>query len=148
MIELMIGSMTPDQEQFVVLFDLSGFSARWIFQHNVRMMIRKLIYVAQAQYPERLHKALLVNAPYGFETAWTLIKPLLDEKTAGKIHFSHAKDITDDIAPEVLCKVYRGKHEEYEIPSRPLQDELKASQHEEPVTREESQNEAENELDA
>jgi len=147
MIELMIGSMKPGQEQFVVLFDLSGFSARWVFQSNVRAMIRKLIYVAQAQYPERLHKALLVNAPYGFETAWRLIKPLLDEKTAEKILFCHSNDITKDIAPEVLCVKYGGTHEEYPIPSRPLQEELKASLHGDPLTSEESQTETEDEAD-
>jgi hypothetical protein len=138
MIELMIGSMKPGQEKFVVLFDLSGFSIRWVFQHNVREMIRKLIYVAQAQYPERLHQALLVNAPLGFETAWALIKPLLDEKTAGKIHFCHPKDITNDIAPEVLSIEYGGTHPEYAIPSRSLDEEIHVDEslHDDPVTEE------------
>ena len=148
MIELMIGSMKPDQQHFVVLFDLSGFSVRWVFQTNVRTMIRKLVYVAQAQYPERLHKALLVNAPYGFETAWSLIKPLLDEKTAGKIHFCSTKQITNDIAPEVLCIDYGGTHDEYPIPSKPLQEELEASVHDDPAVIDAEKSTEEDEIEA
>lgn len=138
MIELMIGSMT-NQQQFVVLFDLKGFSPRWVFQQNVRLMIRKLIYVAQAQYPERLYKVLLTNAPYGFETAWSLIKPLLDEKTAAKIHFCSEKAITNDIESQVLCVDYGGTHDEYPIPTRSLDEELKlASLYCAPVVAKES----------
>lgn len=151
MIELMIGSMKHGQDQFVVLFDLSGFSVRWVFQNNVRMMIRKLIYIAQAQYPERLHKALLVNAPYGFETAWRLIKPLLDEKTAGKIHFCHTNDVTNDIDPAVLCVDYGGTHDEYPVPSKTLQEELRDAINEDPYLVKqvsETETETESELEA
>lgn len=148
MIELMIGSMKPNEQQFVVLFDLSGFSVRWVFQNNARMMIRKLIYVSQAQYPERLHKALLVNAPYGFETAWSMIKPLLDEKTAGKIHFCTSKDLTKDIAPEVLCVDYGGTREEYPIPAKTLKEELEAFAWDEPeVFKDASETEDESEIE-
>lgn len=135
MIELMIGSMS-EQQQFVVLFDLSGFYVSMIFYRNVRLMIRKLIYVAQAQYPERLHKALLVNAPYGFQTAWKMIRPLLDEKTASKIRFLSQDALTTDISPDVLCVDYGGTHAEYPVPSKSLKDELASSQHcEEPVSK-------------
>jgi CRAL/TRIO domain len=63
MLEDMIGKMkqAPTPQKFIVLFDLRGFSVSLIFRKDVRLMIRKLIYIAQAQYPERLHKALLVG---------------------------------------------------------------------------------------
>lgn len=136
MIELMIGSM-KEQHQFVVLFDLSGFYVSLAFYKNVRLMIRKLIYVAQAQYPERLHKALLINAPYGFQTAWSMIRPLLDEKTASKIQFVSNDKLLNDISANVLCVDYGGTHAEYPLPSKHLKDELALSQHcDEPVNDE------------
>jgi hypothetical protein len=92
--------------------------------------------VAQAQYPEQLHKVLLVNAPYSFETAWHLIHLLLDEKMAGKIHFCHANDITRGIAPVVLCVDYGGTHEEYPIPSMSLNEELNVSLNNDPIRNE------------
>ena len=108
MIELMIANMkaSPAPPKFVVLFDLKGFTASLVFRKDVRLMIRKLIYVAQSQYPERLHKTLLINAPFGFESAWKLIQPLLDEKTAAKIRFSNVMSLTEDIDIDVLSKEY------------------------------------------
>jgi hypothetical protein len=118
MIELMIANMkaSPAPQKFVVLFDLKGFTPSLVFRKDVRLMIRKLIYVAQAQYPERLHKTLLINAPFGFESAWKLIQPLLDEKTAAKIRFANVASLTEDIDSDVLSKEYGGNHDEYPIP--------------------------------
>jgi hypothetical protein len=118
MMELQISQMQMRPlvpQQFVVLFDLEGFTPSLLFRRNVRLMIRKLLYVAQAQYPERLSKTLLVNAPFGFEAAWKLIQPLLDEKTASKIHFCNWADLVQDIDPAVLSQDYGGSHAEYPI---------------------------------
>ncbi len=118
MIELMIANMkgAPAPQTFVVVFDLKGFTPTLIFRKDVRLMIRKLIYVAQSQYPERLHKTLLVNAPFGFESAWKLIQPLLDEKTASKIRFVKVASLKEEIDPDVLSKEYGGNHDEYPLP--------------------------------
>ena len=120
MLEDMIGKMkqAPVPQKFIVLFDLRGFSVSLIFRKDVRLMIRKLIYIAQAQYPERLHKALLVNAPMGFESAWTLIRALLDEKTACKVSFLNQKSLQKEIDADVLSVEYGGNHDEYPLPGR------------------------------
>ena len=122
MTELQISKLKPHPvpQEFVVLFDLEGFKPKLIFRRDVRLMILKLIYVAQAQYPERLRKAFLVNAPFGFEAAWKIIQPLLDEKTAGKIHFSTTQDLLDDIDARVLSEAYGGRHREYPETLGPL----------------------------
>lgn len=120
MIELMIASMKPGYDRFAVIFDLNGFAFSMITKNNVRRMIKTLIYVAQAQYPERLQKVFLVNAPYGFETAWSLIRPLLDQKTASKIRFVSTDDLVNDIDSAVLSKTYGGLHEEYPVPSESI----------------------------
>eukprot|EP00980_Cylindrotheca_fusiformis_P012831 scaffold3169_cov107-Cylindrotheca_fusiformis.AAC.1 len=115
MLELMIREMK--RPKFCLIFDLKGFSPSLVFRKNVRAMIVKLIYVAQAQYPERLQKVMLVNAPMGFESAWRLIKPILDEKTASKIGFcSKLSNLLDDIDRDVLAKDYGGTHDEYPLP--------------------------------
>lgn len=117
MLEAMIAKMKdrPIPQKFIVLFDLRGFTVSLIFRKDVRLMIRKLIYIAQAQYPERLYKAFLVNAPMGFESAWRLIRALLDEKTASKVSFLNQTSLQDEIDPEVLSTEYGGLHEEYPV---------------------------------
>lgn len=119
MIELMISNMkeAPVPQKFAILFDLSGFKPSLVFRKDVRLMIRKLIYVAQAQYPERLQKLYLLNAPFGFEAAWTLVQPLLDEKTASKILFAKVDSLSNEIDPSILAREYGGKHAEYPLPS-------------------------------
>mmetsp|Transcript_10992 Transcript_10992/g.16600 ORF Transcript_10992/g.16600 Transcript_10992/m.16600 type:complete len:274 (-) Transcript_10992:176-997(-) len=122
MLDLFVSEMTPGgPTQFVCLFDLEGFTVSLIRQ-NVREMIRKLIYVAQAQHPERLRHVFLMNAPWGFSTAWTLISPLLDAKTAAKAFFltgpdySQSLDGKANISPSVLSEYYGGGHAEYPLP--------------------------------
>lgn len=124
MIELMIASMKTVQDKFVVIFDLKGFYMSMVTKTNIRLMIKRLIYVAQAQYPERLEEVFLVNAPYGFETAWCLIRPLLDQKTASKISFVTNERFVDYIDINVLSKAYGGCHEEYRVPSKTIADEV------------------------
>jgi hypothetical protein len=120
MIELMIASMRPPHDKFVVIFDLKGFYLSMVTKSNIRQMIKELIYVAQAQYPERLQKVYLINAPYGFQTAWSLICPLLDTKTSSKISFVSQEVLLKDIDSAVLSTAYGGTHEEYPVPSRTI----------------------------
>mmetsp|Transcript_26581 Transcript_26581/g.61845 ORF Transcript_26581/g.61845 Transcript_26581/m.61845 type:complete len:147 (+) Transcript_26581:201-641(+) len=131
MVELMIGRMMTnnnnnEKDQFMVLFDLTGFYYSMVTRTNIRLMIRKLIYVAQTQYPERLAKVLLVNAPFGFETAWSMIRILLDPKTASKVRFVSTPELLEDIDEHVLSVTYDGTHEEYPIPTQSLQDEIQS----------------------
>jgi len=122
MTELMIRNMKPGKQKFIFLFDLKGFTIRLAFRKNVRMMIAKLIYVAQTQYPERLYKMFLMNPPYGFTSAWKAIQKLLDASTRSKINFVNLNNtndknkITEEISPDVLCHEYGGNHPEYLVP--------------------------------
>lgn len=128
MCELMIGRMHADApRQFLVLFDLEGFSSDMVLSRRSRLMISRLIYVAQSQYPERLRKVYLVNVPYGFSTAWKLIKSVLDVKTASKVKFVSG-DLVDalkeDVDVDTLSVAYGGRHAEYDAPSLSLKDEI------------------------
>jgi len=119
MIELMISNIPPPPaiQKFMLIFDLQEFYPSIVLKTNVRHMIWNLIYVAQAQYPERLHRVLLVNAPYGFAVAWRLISPHLDKKTVSKIHFVTTAQIAAEVDLSVLPIEYGGTHDEYPLPA-------------------------------
>lgn len=128
MCELMIKSSrnARKSDKFSVIFDLNGFYLSMVIKENIRKMIGTLIYVAQAQYPERLERVYLVNAPRGFPTAWTMIAALLDAKTATKVKFCATADLLNDIDAETLSVAYGGQHDEYRIPSRSIEQEAYA----------------------
>ena len=117
MVELMIRRGTK-HHRFCIIFDLAGFSVSMAFKKNMQHMVYHLIYVAQAQYPERLERVFVVNAPWSFSTAWNLIAKLLDKKTCSKIQFcSSVEELLEDIDVETLSRAYGGTHEEYPIPT-------------------------------
>ena len=123
MLEQMIQQMRPPPhpQKFVLIFDLKGFTPSLVFQKKVRAMIVKLIYIAQAQYPERLGKCILVNPPFGFESAWKLIRSVLDGNTASKIRFCFKmSDLLEDVDASVLPVEYGGTCEEYSLPGSSL----------------------------
>jgi hypothetical protein len=127
MMELSLGCMQPPPmpDKLIVLFDLRGFSLSLVVSTRVRRMISRLIYVAQAQYPERLERVYLLHAPFGFATAWQLLRPLLDERTAHKVQFADVSQLTPDVIDlDVLSEDYEGHHPEYPLPCKPLAEEL------------------------
>lgn len=130
MLELIIAKMPPlpVPQQFVILFDLDGFSSDLVLSKRARHMIGSLIYVAQSQYPERLRKVYLINAPWGFSTAWKLISAMLDAKTASKVSFvsgNLVESMNEHIDEDALSIAYGGKHAEYDTPSLSLSEEMK-----------------------
>ena len=47
-------------------------------------MLRKIAQIDQDYYPENLGVTLVVDAPWSFTTAWSVVKMFLDTKTAAK----------------------------------------------------------------
>jgi hypothetical protein len=71
--------------QFVIIFDMGG----WAFWHAQYLSyIKRLVDIAQNQYPDRMRKVLLINAPLMFRGVWSVIKPWLDPVTAAKVFFA------------------------------------------------------------
>ena len=60
----------------------------------------QLVDVAQNQYPERLRRILMVNAPFAFKAAWKLISPWLDPVTRGKIAFVSKKEALEELGQQ------------------------------------------------
>ena len=76
--------MMKTHSKFIILFDMAGWG---LWMAGYLRNILKLVDIAQNQYPERLRRVLLINAPYIFSSTWKLIKPWLDPKTAAKVTF-------------------------------------------------------------
>ena len=64
----------------VVVVDLEGFGFRHMGQ-DVMGMLRKFAAVDGHMYPEGLERCYVVNAPWVFSTAWSLIKKFLHPLT-------------------------------------------------------------------
>ena len=48
--------------------------------------LQKTSAVSQDYYPERLGKLFVINAPWGFSSAFSIVKKFLDPVTVAKIH--------------------------------------------------------------
>ena len=58
---------------FLAIFDLRGFGPK-----NFDLeLVKFLIDVLYRYYPRRLHRCLLVGAPFAFRPVWAVVKPLL-----------------------------------------------------------------------
>ena len=88
--------MMKTHTKFIILFDMAGWG---LWMAGYLRNILKLVDIAQNQYPERLRRVLLINAPYIFSGTWNLIKPWLDPKTAAKVAF--VDGVSDDIKEEL-----------------------------------------------
>lgn len=93
-------------ETSCTILDLKGISISAAAQ--VLSYVREASYIGQNYYPERMGKFYLINAPFGFSTAFRLFKPFLDSVTVSKIFIlgsSYQKDLLKQIPAENLpCK--------------------------------------------
>lgn len=99
-------------ETSCTIMDLKGISVSSAYQ--VLSYVREASYVGQNYYPERMGKFYLINAPFGFSTAFKLFKPFLDPVTVSKIFIlgsSYKKDLLKQIPAENLPVKFGGKSE-------------------------------------
>ncbi|KAH7129805.1 CRAL-TRIO domain-containing protein [Dactylonectria estremocensis] len=88
-----------------LIFDLSGFGLRNMDFHVVKF----LIHVLEARYPETLGSILIYDAPFVFWGLWSVIKRWLDPVVVSKIHFTSGKeDLTRFIPKDHLQTRYGG----------------------------------------
>ncbi|ODV90282.1 hypothetical protein CANCADRAFT_2014 [Tortispora caseinolytica NRRL Y-17796] len=70
-------------ETSCTIMDLKGVGLGQISQ--VYHYVRETSVIGQNYYPERMGKFYMINAPFGFATAFKIIRPLLDPVTVEKI---------------------------------------------------------------
>ncbi|KAL2150486.1 hypothetical protein VTH82DRAFT_7049 [Thermothelomyces myriococcoides] len=105
-IETIRATLRYPREKACLIFDLTGFGLKNMDFHIVKFLVQ----VFEARYPEYLGVVLVHNAPFIFWGVWKVIKPWLDPVIASKINFTNSSaDLSRFIAPEELQKSFGGK---------------------------------------
>ncbi|XP_064461184.1 SEC14-like protein 2 [Ornithodoros turicata] len=72
-------------ETHTCIFDFGGFSIIQAFQPDVLSLLSGFISLYEANYPERMQEAVVINAPTLFTVLFNLLKPLLNGRTLQKV---------------------------------------------------------------
>ncbi|ODV95223.1 hypothetical protein PACTADRAFT_68296 [Pachysolen tannophilus NRRL Y-2460] len=99
-------------ETSCTILDIKGISLSAASQ--VLSYVREASYIGQNYYPERMGKFYVINAPFGFSTAFRLFKPFLDPVTVSKIFIlgsSYKSELLKQIPPENLPTKFGGTSE-------------------------------------
>ncbi|CAL8072221.1 unnamed protein product [Orchesella dallaii] len=78
--------------QFTVVFDLKGFTYAKLMHKKSIDTLLEIIKLYEANYPETLGSAIIINAPWIFSTLFGMIRPLLSEHTVSKISIYDSKE--------------------------------------------------------
>jgi hypothetical protein len=103
--------------------------------------------ISQNYYPERLGKLYIINAPWGFSGAFSVVKKFLDPVTVKKIFIlgsGYQKELLAQVPAETLPKLFGGscecdkgcafsdagpwQEEKYLAPSKPKEENIAADQ--------------------
>lgn len=96
-------------ETSCTILDLKGISITTAY--NVIGYVKEASKIGQDYYPERMGKFYLINAPFGFSTAFKLFKPFLDPVTVSKIFIlgsSYQSELLKQIPPQNLPVKFGG----------------------------------------
>jgi hypothetical protein len=80
--------------------------------YKVKDYVSAASSIGQDRYPETMGKFYIINAPWGFSTVWSFIKPWLDEVTVNKISIlggSYQSTLLEQIPADSLPKEFGGK---------------------------------------
>ncbi|KAI0536828.1 CRAL/TRIO domain-containing protein [Xylaria digitata] len=98
--------MKPPDDKCCLVFDMTGFGVKNMDFHVVKF----LVSVFEARYPETLGIVLVHNAPFVFWGIWSIIKGWLDPVIVSKIHFTRKPaDLLQFIPAESLQTSYGGE---------------------------------------
>jgi hypothetical protein len=73
--------------------------------------LQRASFISQNYYPERLGKLYIINAPWGFSSAFSVVKKFLDPVTVAKIHIlgsGYEKELLSQVPKENLPKRFGG----------------------------------------
>ncbi|KAK3837841.1 MAG: CRAL-TRIO domain-containing protein [Linnemannia elongata] len=98
-------------ETVCLVFDLTGFS----LSNMDFAMVRYLISIFEAYYPESLGRIVVHGAPFVFWGVWKIIEPWMDPVVASKVRFTRKdQDLLEYIPAEHLPSRYKGGLDKYE----------------------------------
>ncbi|KAJ5760819.1 Cellular retinaldehyde binding/alpha-tocopherol transport [Penicillium odoratum] len=96
-------------ETCCTIMDLKGVGVTSI--PSVYGYVRQASDISQNYYPERLGKLYIINAPWGFSSAFSFVKGFLDPVTVNKIHVlgsGYQKELLSQIPKENLPVEFGG----------------------------------------
>lgn len=97
-------------ETVCLVFDLTGFS----LSNMDFAMVRYLISIFEAYYPESLGRIIVHGAPFVFWGVWKIIQPWMDPVVASKVRFTRKdQDLLEYIPAEHLPVRYKGGLDKY-----------------------------------
>lgn len=96
-----------------VILDLDGLGMKHLTP-TVQTFMQSIFRIDQDYFPEHLGHMYIINAPFIFRSIWSLVKPLLDERTVKKISFlgsNYQQVLLEAIPSENLPRQYGGSSE-------------------------------------
>eukprot|EP01071_Lankesteria_metandrocarpae_P013592 Lankesteria_metandrocarpae@DN736_c0_g1_i1.p1 len=93
-----------DNGRLVSIFDVDGGTMNDLAGNTLKLF-KKCTEVIQLHYPERSEKMFIINAPWWFQAAWSIVSPFIDARTRKKISVLgkvYQKELLKDISPENL----------------------------------------------
>ncbi|AOA64357.1 Phosphatidylinositol/phosphatidylcholine transfer protein [Komagataella phaffii CBS 7435] len=99
-------------ETSCTILDLKGITISSAY--SVMGYVKEVSYIGQNYYPERMGKFYLINAPFGFSTAFKIFKPFLDPVSVSKIFIlgsSYKSELLRQIPKENLPVKFGGESE-------------------------------------
>jgi hypothetical protein len=96
-------------ETCCTIMDAKGVSV--MSMPSVYGYLQQASAISQNYYPERLGKLYVINAPFGFSSAFSFVKKFLDPVTVSKIHIlgtNYQKELLAQIPKENLPKILGG----------------------------------------
>ncbi|XP_076040080.1 uncharacterized protein LOC143024788 isoform X1 [Oratosquilla oratoria] len=86
-------------DNLCIVFDLKGFRLSCMDYS----LVRKMLWLLNCHYPERLGVCIIMNSPFLFYTCWSIIKTWMDDNTRSKFHFvSSEEELSSFIGPDIL----------------------------------------------
>ncbi|KXN74964.1 CRAL/TRIO domain-containing protein, partial [Conidiobolus coronatus NRRL 28638] len=89
-----------------VVFNMNGFTLANVDLGYMRMMTRML----SDHYPELLHRVLIHDAPWIFNSVWSVLCTFLDPVIKSKVIFSQDDQIKDYVDEDVLLSYLGGSN--------------------------------------
>ncbi|PAA51079.1 hypothetical protein BOX15_Mlig010754g1, partial [Macrostomum lignano] len=96
--------------QLTVVYDFAEFGRRQMWPPSLDLFL-ELTRICEANYPETMGLALVINAPSLFPALFNMLKPLLHKDTQSKIHVlgdNYQELLRQYIAPDQLPVCYGG----------------------------------------
>merc|ERR1719180_471195 len=95
--------------QHIFIFDLEGFSLSTATHTPTLDILQRLISIYEANYPETLKAAYVLNAPKVFQIVFRIVKGAVEQKTLSKIQVFGTEDWKEPLSEAVGLGVLPAK---------------------------------------